>query len=69
MDVLIINGREKSFPDGIPPTLGELLDRLNISQATVVAQLDGEVVARDKFAQTTLSSGQSVELIRIMGGG
>ena len=69
MDILRINGREKSFPDGIPPTLAELLDRLGISQATVVAQLDGEIVAREKLAQTALSSGQSLELIRIIGGG
>ena len=53
----------------MPPTLAELLDRLNINQATVVAQLDGEIVARERLAKTGLSSGQSVELIRIMGGG
>ena len=69
MEVLTINGKEKVFPDGIPPTLAQLLDRLDISQATVVAQLDGEIVAREKFAQTTLSAGQSLELIRIIGGG
>ena len=69
MDVLRINGREKSFPDGIPPTLAELLDQLGINQATVVAQLDGEIVARERFAQTALSSGQLLELIRIIGGG
>ena len=69
MDTLKINGKEKSFPDGMPPTLAELLDRLDISQATVVAQLDGEIVAREEFGQTALSSGQSLELIRIVGGG
>ena len=69
MEVLRINGKQKAFPDGIPPTLGELLDRLNINQATVVAQLDGEIVAREKFAQTAVSSDQSLELIRIIGGG
>ena len=69
MDVLRINGKEKSFPEGIPPTLAELLDQLGISQATVMAQLDGTIVTRDKHAETTLSPGQSLELIRIMGGG
>ena len=69
MDVLKINGKQKTFPDGIPPTLAELLDRLSINQATVVAQLDGKIVAREELAQATLSSGQTLELIRIMGGG
>ena len=69
MEVLMINGKQRAFPDGIPPTIAELLDRLGINKATVVAQLDGEIVAREKLAQTALSSGQSVELIRIMGGG
>ena len=69
MDILIINGKEKEFPDGIPPTLAELLDQLNISQATAAAQIDGQIIRRKDFAQTTLSSRQSIELLRLMGGG
>ena len=69
MDVLKINGKEKEFPDGIPPTLAQLLDQLNISQATIAAQIDGQIVRRNAFAQTTLSSNQSIELLRLVGGG
>ena len=69
MEVLKINGQEKEFPDGIPPTLAELLDKLDISQATVVAQIDGQIVERQAFAQSKLLPGQSIELLRLMGGG
>ena len=66
MEVLKINGREKEFPDGIPPTLAELLDKLDISQATVVAQIDGQIIKRGAFAQTKVLSHQSIELMRLL---
>ena len=69
LEVLKINGQEKEFPDGIPPTLAELLDKLDISQATVVAQIDGQIVERQAFAQSKLLPGQSIELLRLMAGG
>ena len=69
MEVLKINGQEKEFPHGIPATLGELLAQLNISQATVLVQIDGQVVKREGFAGTKLSSSQSLELLRFVGGG
>ena len=69
MEVLTINGQEKEFPGGIPLTLAELLDKLGISQATVVAQIDGQIVERGDFAQTKVLAEQSIELLRLMGGG
>ena len=69
MNVLKINGQEKEFPDGIPPTLAELLDKLGISQATVIAQIDGQIVQRQAFDQSKLLPGQSIELLRLMAGG
>ncbi len=69
MEVLKINGVEKQFPAGIPQTLAELLEQLDINQATVVAEVDGKIVERQNFQQTKLSSGQTIELIRFVGGG
>ncbi|MHC4557164.1 MAG: sulfur carrier protein ThiS [Planctomycetota bacterium] len=69
MEVLKINGVEKQFPTGIPQTLTELLEQLGINQATVVAEIDGKIFERHNFAQTQLSSGQSIELVRFVGGG
>lgn len=69
MEVLKINGVEKQFPVGIPRTLTKLLEQLDINQATVVAEIDGKIIERDSFSQTQLSNGQSIELVRFVGGG
>ena len=69
MEVLKINGKEKQFPDGIPKTLMELLNQLDINQATVVAEVNGKIIARQNFSQTRLRSGQRIELVRFVGGG
>jgi thiamine biosynthesis protein ThiS len=69
MSTLRINGEDRTFPEGIPATLADLLDRLNITGSAVVAELDGTIVKRDAFATTALKAGQTVELIRFVGGG
>ncbi len=70
MAILKINGREKHFVDGqMPATLMELLNHLQIHHATVVAEINGKVIERDKFTQTPLAEGQTIELVRFVGGG
>jgi sulfur carrier protein len=69
MKVLKINGIEKQFPDGLPKTLIELLKQLGIHQATVVAEINGKIIAREDFSQTQVSPGQRIELVRFVGGG
>lgn len=69
METLKINGIDKDFPTGLPATLAELLDDLKISQATVVAQINGQIVDRKLFSETKLFSSQSIELLRFVGGG
>lgn len=67
---LKINGQEKKFPEGqMPQTLLELLEQLSINQATVVAEIDGRVIERARFAETRLAPGASIELVRFVGGG
>lgn len=70
MDVLKVNGIEKEFGAGeLPGTLADLLAYLDVNAATVVAEVDGEIVRREDFGQTRLSAGQAIELVRLMGGG
>ena len=70
METLKINGREKHFPVGqMPGTLTELLGRLDIDEATVVAEINGEIIKRKEFARTRLRPDQSIELVRFVGGG
>ena len=69
MEALKINGKEKQFPDGIPKTLIELLKKLDINQATVVAEINGKIIERQNFSETKLRNGQNIELVRFVGGG
>lgn len=68
--ILKINGVEREFPnEDLPHTLSDLLNDLQICQATVVAEIDGTIVERKDFAETKLAPGQTIELVRFVGGG
>lgn len=69
MEVLKINGAEKQFPAGIPATVADLLEKLDVNAATVAAEVDGQIIEREKFTQTKLHRGQTIELVRLMPGG
>lgn len=67
---LKINGKERYFDaETLPETLADLLSKLEIHQATVVAEVDGTIVRRQDFTETKIRPGQSIELIRLVGGG
>ncbi len=70
MERLKINGVEKEFSaERFPANVAELLKHLNIEAATVVAEVDGQIVEREKFGTTALSKGQAIELVRFVPGG
>jgi sulfur carrier protein len=67
--VLTINGVDRPFEQGFPQTLADLLNQLGMDAATVVAEVDGRIIERKDFAGLGLRPGQSVELVRFVGGG
>ena len=69
MAVLKINGKEKYFDGSLPATLSELLTELKVDAATVVAEVEGEIIEREKFASFNLKQDQNVELVRFVPGG
>ncbi|HEV57331.1 MAG TPA: sulfur carrier protein ThiS [Phycisphaerales bacterium] len=70
MPSLRINGTDHAFPgDTLPATVAELLNALEIDHATVVAEVDGQIVERTRFGETPIREGQSIELVRFVGGG
>jgi thiamine biosynthesis protein ThiS len=65
-----VNGQDRQFPPGqTPATLAALVEKLGIAAATVVAEVDGTIVKPAEFAQTAIRDGQSIELVKFMGGG
>lgn len=70
MPYLKINGQTKHFPDDeLPVTVAELLSRLGVDSATIIAEVDGQIIGRKNFSNAALSDGQNVELVRIVAGG
>ncbi len=69
MNSLKVNGTERKFAGIFPATLTDLLTELKISKATVVAEIEGKIIKREDFAKTSICPGQSVELVRLVGGG
>jgi thiamine biosynthesis protein ThiS len=69
MASLIINGENKNFENEIPATLKKLLDILKVDEATVVAEVNGEIIPRTSFQNTILKDGHKIELVRFVGGG
>lgn len=70
MRSLTINGVPRQFTaDAMPETLSGLLEELGVAADTVVAEVDGAIVAPEKFSVTPLADGQCIELIKFMGGG
>ncbi|MDD5134402.1 MAG: sulfur carrier protein ThiS [Phycisphaerae bacterium] len=69
MMVLKINGEDKEFAGVLPATMKELLGVLKVDEATVVAEIDGQIIRKDNFGGTKLTAGQKIELIRLVGGG
>ena len=70
MKSLQINGQRRQFPpEEMPATLSALLDMLQIGATTVVAEVDGRIVRPEEFAGTEVRDGQTIELIKFMGGG
>ena len=70
MDSLKLNGAERQFASGqMPATLAALVEELNLEAGSLVAEVDGTIVPAAQFAQTPIAPGQSIELIKFMGGG
>ena len=64
---LTINGEEQEFPE-ITPLL-EYVSSLGINVKTIAIAYNGEVLRRDEWTDVTLSDGDTLEVVRAVGGG
>lgn len=64
---IVVNGDDRQVPN--PATLLTLLDHLGLDPRTVVVELNREIVRRPSLGATSLSEGDSVELVHFVGGG
>ncbi len=64
---IVVNGDERRLPG--PASLLDLLAHLGLDPRTVVVELNREIVRRPRLGETSLSEGDSVELVHFVGGG
>lgn len=67
MSEIIVNGAARELTPGA--TLEEFLRQLRLDPRWVVAELNGEPLARDRFGVVKLSPGDRLELVRPVAGG
>jgi thiamine biosynthesis protein ThiS len=67
---LHINGDERTFSNTPAPfTLTTLVESLGMKPDRVAVELNREIVARDRWAETTLNEGDQLEIVHFVGGG
>lgn len=62
-----INGLDKELPDGA--TIDVLLTLCAIERAGIAVEVNREIVSKRLHADTVLSDGDNVEVVRMTGGG
>jgi len=67
MSTVTVNGKPREI-DG-PANVTAFLQTLDINPRQVAVALNGEVVPRGDWARTTVRPGDTVEVVRAVGGG
>lgn len=62
-----LNGEKKYFDKFLK--VDELLNSLGLLPGSIIVELNGEVLPRDSYERRSVENGDSVELIRLIGGG
>ena len=64
---LTLNGQAREMTIGM--TLSELLASLQLADKLVLVERNGDAVPRADFPVTTLAEGDTIEIVRMVGGG
>lgn len=64
---ITLNGEPRELETGA--TVAELVASLDVAPELVAVELNSELVAKKVRAETTLSEGDAVEIVTLVGGG
>ena len=65
--LITLNGEKRDLPDGT--TVLGLLEMLKIQPQRVAVELNEHIVKKDKYPETKLQAGDSLEVVSFMQGG
>ncbi len=70
MPELKINGSIKSYEsNSFPASLSDLITALDLSNISIVAEINGTIIRKEDFPNTALQDGMTIELVKFVGGG
>jgi thiamine biosynthesis protein ThiS len=64
---LVVNGKRRDFAGEL--TLPALLDQLGVNRKLIAVAHNGEVIPKASYEDIVLRDGDSVEIVRMVGGG
>ncbi len=64
---ITLNGEKREVPESVN-ILG-LLEHLSIQHQRVAVELNEMIVKKDRYAETVIREGDSIEVVAFMGGG
>lgn len=64
---ITVNGAPVAVPAGT--TVSALLKLLDVEAAQIAVELDGRVAAREAWSDTAIAPGDTLEIVRFVGGG
>lgn len=64
---ITVNGREQEVPDGL--SIASLLEQLQLRRPSVAVEVNQELVPREQHEQCSLSPGDRLEIVTLVGGG
>jgi sulfur carrier protein len=67
---LVINGQNRSFDNLTPPvSLAQVIAAMELKGDRIAVEHNGQIVQRAQWADTTISSGDRLEVVHFVGGG
>jgi thiamine biosynthesis protein ThiS len=64
---IVVNGTARTCAEGL--TVADLLAEMGLSANAIVVERNADILQRSAYVTTTLSEGDSLELIQFVGGG
>lgn len=66
---VVLNGQPRTFAASQHPTLMQLLKELDLQADRIALEVNGQIVPRARWPETTLANGDRLEMVHFVGGG
>lgn len=65
--VIQLNGEDRTVASGA--SVADLVDSPGLAERRIAVEYNGDVLARDRWPETTLQPGDRIEVVHFVGGG